>query len=174
MVSPHNVSCICKFKQNHILYQRSCPRLVSVSYCIGISRPVPCHNISSLKIPFMYLFVLALSMGVMNMYVCNCHVLWNCVGISSNVAYGIYPSVKDQLVYFGCAIMDVFSTRIQEFKIQNKNCWETCKQSKTTPIRGKLNHLPLDKMAAVSQTIFPDVFSCMKFFLFWLKLKFVP
>ena len=31
-----------------------------------------------------------------------------------------------------------------------------------------LTHLPLDKMAAISQTIFSDVFSCMKSFVFWL------
>ena len=32
-----------------------------------------------------------------------------------------------------------------------------------------LTHLPLDKMAAFSQTIFSDAFSWMKFFAFWLK-----
>ena len=32
-----------------------------------------------------------------------------------------------------------------------------------------LNHLPLDKMAAFSQTIFLDAFSWMKGVLFWLK-----
>ena len=32
-----------------------------------------------------------------------------------------------------------------------------------------LTHLPLDKMAAISQTIFSDAFSWMKSFLFWLK-----
>ena len=38
----------------------------------------------------------------------------------------------------------------------------------------KLTHLPLDKMAAVSQTIFSDAFSWMKFcILFKISLKFV-
>ena len=32
-----------------------------------------------------------------------------------------------------------------------------------------LTHLPQDKMAAISQTIFSDAFSLMKSFLFWLK-----
>ena len=32
-----------------------------------------------------------------------------------------------------------------------------------------LTHLPLDKMAAISQTIFSDVFSWMKSLIFWLK-----
>ena len=32
-----------------------------------------------------------------------------------------------------------------------------------------LTHLPLEKMAAVSQTIFSDAFSCMKSFAFWFK-----
>ena len=32
-----------------------------------------------------------------------------------------------------------------------------------------LTHLPLDKMATVSQTIFSDAFSWMKMFEFWLK-----
>ena len=32
-----------------------------------------------------------------------------------------------------------------------------------------LTHLPLDKMATISQTIFLDVFSCMKRFVFWLQ-----
>ena len=32
-----------------------------------------------------------------------------------------------------------------------------------------LTHLPLDKMAAIWQTIFSDVFSWMKSFVFWLK-----
>ena len=32
-----------------------------------------------------------------------------------------------------------------------------------------LTHLPMDKMAAISQTIFSDAFLWMKFFLFWLK-----
>ena len=36
----------------------------------------------------------------------------------------------------------------------------------------ELIHLPLDKMAAVLQTIFSDAFSWMKSFLF--SLKFVP
>ena len=33
----------------------------------------------------------------------------------------------------------------------------------------QLTHLPLDKMAAISQTIFSDAFSWMKSFVFWLK-----
>ena len=32
-----------------------------------------------------------------------------------------------------------------------------------------LTHFPLDKMAAISQTIFSDTFSWMKSFVFWLK-----
>ena len=38
-----------------------------------------------------------------------------------------------------------------------------------------LTHLPLDKMATISQTIFSDAFSWMKMFVFWCKisLKFV-
>ena len=32
-----------------------------------------------------------------------------------------------------------------------------------------LTHLPLDKMAAISQTIYSDAFSRMKSFIFWLK-----
>ena len=32
-----------------------------------------------------------------------------------------------------------------------------------------LTHLPLDKMSAVSQTIFSDAFSWMKSLVFWLK-----
>ena len=34
---------------------------------------------------------------------------------------------------------------------------------------GKLTHLPRDKMAAISQTIFSDAFSWMKGFIFWLN-----
>ena len=39
-----------------------------------------------------------------------------------------------------------------------------------------LIHLPLDKMAAISQTMFSDAFSWMKSFVVWLQfyLKFVP
>ena len=33
----------------------------------------------------------------------------------------------------------------------------------------QLTHLPLDKMAAISQTIFSDAYSWMKHFVFWLK-----
>ena len=32
-----------------------------------------------------------------------------------------------------------------------------------------ITHLPLDKMAAISQTIFSDTFSWMKSFVYWLK-----
>ena len=32
-----------------------------------------------------------------------------------------------------------------------------------------LTHLPLDKMAAILQTMFSDAFSWMKSFVFWLK-----
>ena len=32
-----------------------------------------------------------------------------------------------------------------------------------------ITHLPLDKMATISQTIFSDAFSSMKSFVFWLK-----
>ena len=35
----------------------------------------------------------------------------------------------------------------------------------------ELTHLSLDKMAAISQTIFSDVFSWMKSFVFWLKFQ---
>ena len=34
-----------------------------------------------------------------------------------------------------------------------------------------LTHLPLDKMAVISQTLFPDAFSWMKSFVFWLKFQ---
>ena len=36
-------------------------------------------------------------------------------------------------------------------------------------ITGSVNSFPLDKMAAISQTIFSDTFSWMKSFAFWLK-----
>ena len=36
-------------------------------------------------------------------------------------------------------------------------------------LHGKLTHLPLDKMAAISQRIFSDAFLWMKSFVFWLK-----
>ena len=39
----------------------------------------------------------------------------------------------------------------------------------TDCITSLLTHLPLDKMAAISQTIFSDAFSWMKSFVFWLK-----
>ena len=35
----------------------------------------------------------------------------------------------------------------------------------------RLIHLPLDKMGAISQTIFSDAFSWMKSFVFWLKSR---
>ena len=38
----------------------------------------------------------------------------------------------------------------------------------------KLTHLPLDKMAAISQTTFLNAFSWMNSFVFWISLKFVP
>ena len=55
--------------------------------------------------------------------------------------------------------------------------WETCWPAETTTqsllrsykIGEKSTHVPLDKMAAMSQTIFSDAFSWMKSFVFWLK-----
>ena len=38
-----------------------------------------------------------------------------------------------------------------------------------TPILLDLTHHPLDKMAAILQTIYSDAFSWMKIFVFWLK-----
>ena len=35
----------------------------------------------------------------------------------------------------------------------------------------QLTHLPLDKMAPISQTMFSDAFSWMKSFVFWLKIR---
>ena len=35
----------------------------------------------------------------------------------------------------------------------------------------KLTHFPLDKMAAILQTVFADAFSWMKNFVFWLKFQ---
>ena len=42
--------------------------------------------------------------------------------------------------------------------------WMRAKEIKT-----RLTHLPLDKMAAISQAIFSDAFSWMKIFIFWSK-----
>ena len=44
-----------------------------------------------------------------------------------------------------------------------KSVWLGCTKS------GTLTHLPLDKMAAILQTIFSDAFSWMKSFVVWLK-----
>ena len=51
--------------------------------------------------------------------------------------------------------------------------WTACLLPAHSPRYGLVlslfTHLPLDKMAAISQTIFSGAFSCMKNFVFWLK-----
>ena len=47
--------------------------------------------------------------------------------------------------------------------------WWIAKLGKSTWRYRSLTHLPLDTMAAISQTIFSDAFSWMKSFVFWSK-----
>ena len=43
------------------------------------------------------------------------------------------------------------------------------RRQRSTPMRDILTHVPMDKMAAISQEIFSDAFSGMKSSVFWLK-----
>ena len=54
---------------------------------------------------------------------------------------------------------------------RNRDCWEWFQLvTLIAKILGSiLTHLPLDKRATISQTIFSDEFSWMKSFVFWLK-----
>ena len=53
--------------------------------------------------------------------------------------------------------------------ITSSNVSWYCKQFDKIQIYHRLTHLPMDKMAAIQQTIFSDAFSWMKSSVFWLK-----